>query len=106
MKKLIIIPLLMLCSCLSACSPSTETVVTQEDYDILLEEFKMLQIENTDLKNELYEQANEYDERIWELLSESMDFEEQAIEAEEKVQYYEKLVKQYNLPTYEESLNQ
>ena len=105
MKKFIIIPLFILCSYLSACSPSTETVITQEDYDILLEEFKMLESENTDLENELWEQAGEYDERIDELLAESIYFEEQAIEAEEKVQYYEKLVKQYNLPTYEESLN-
>lgn len=106
MKKFIIIPLFILCSCLSACSPSMETVITQEDYDILLEEFKMLESENTDLENELDEQAEEYEERIDELLAESMDFEEQAIEAKEKVQYYEKLVKQHNLPTYEESLNQ
>ncbi len=104
MKRIhVILFLTYLCLLLVSCSSSSETVITKEEYDILSEEIEYLESENTRLENELWETAGKYDERIFELIQESADFEEQAIEAEEKVEYYENLVKQHNLPTYEEA---
>ena len=118
MKKtfIVLILILLLTSC--STSSSKEDYAISEHYNCYSEEdisdlqneidelykgIEYLESENTRLENELWETAGEYDERIFELTKESADYEEQAIEAEEKVEYYENLVKQYNLPTYEEA---